>query len=68
MSKAKIIELAEERYNADWLRSVSEEQAVRALPMKKGSQVRNAWKQANGLSVRNYAKKRKKSDSNAKKS
>ena len=57
MSKAdKVIELGKEKYNADFLRSVTEEKAVRTLLGKNHSQVRNAWKQANGKTERNYSK------------
>ena len=52
---AKIIKLGDVKYNAAWLQSITEDQAVRALPNKEHQQVRNAWKQANGKSVRNYA-------------
>ncbi len=48
------LKLGDNEYNCKWLRSVSEEQAVRTLPMKEVGQVRNAWKQANGKSVRNH--------------
>lgn len=57
MAKSKTIILGENKYNADALRSVTEQQAVLALKHKcEPNQIRNAWKQANGLSVRNYAK------------
>ena len=70
----KVIYLGDDRFNADWLKSVTENQAV--MHLKGGhreSQIRNAWKQANGLSVPNYdstekptvkpkAKQRKKND------
>lgn len=50
----KTIKLGDITYNAEWLRSVTEEQAVRAHRSKDHNQVRNAWKQANGKSVRNH--------------
>lgn len=57
MAKSKTIELGGNKYNAAALRSVTEQQAVVALRHKYDpSQIRNAWKQANGLTVRNYAK------------
>lgn len=55
MSNKKVIKLGSNQYNAEWLRSVTEEQAVRRLrATKEPNQIKNAWKQANGLSVRNY--------------
>ena len=57
-SEAPTITLGKNVYNAIWLRSVSEDKAIRTLTRgKKGkpiTQVRNAWKQANGKSVRNH--------------
>lgn len=61
MSKEKAIELGKETYNADWLRGVSEEKAVKVLHFaakKPKTQVINAWKQANGKTVRNHKKKK----------
>ena len=61
MSKEKVIELSKEKYNADWLRSVTEEKAVKVLHFaakKPKGQVLNAWKQANGKTVRNHKKKK----------
>ena len=52
----KTIKLGGETYNAQWLRTVSEHDALRRLHKHDQSQVRNAWKQANGLSVRNHSK------------
>ena len=55
MAKAKIIELAGQKYDADWLRNVPLSQAVSALKNNHDkNQITNAWKQANGHSVRNY--------------
>ena len=51
----KVIYLGEDRFNADWLASVTEAEAVFFL--KGGhniSQIKNAWKQANGKSTPNY--------------
>lgn len=59
MSKEKSIELGKEKYNGDYLRSVSEETAVKVLhhiAKHPKSQVLNAWKQANGKTVRNHKK------------
>lgn len=56
-----IIELGDNKYNATALRSVTEQAAVLALRHKcDPNQIRNAWKQANGLSVRNYSEKAEK--------
>ena len=53
--KGKVIYLGEDRFNADWLKDVTENQAVMYLKGgHKESQVRNAWKQANGFSVPKY--------------
>jgi hypothetical protein len=51
----KVIYLGEDRFSADWLRGVTENQAVHLL--KAGhpvSQIKNAWKQANGFSKPKY--------------
>lgn len=56
-AKEPILELGKEKYNADFLRTVSEEDAMRIFGGGKKSnknQIKNAWKQANGLSVRNH--------------
>lgn len=61
MAKDKVIELGKTKYNGDYLRSVSEETAVKVLHhISKFSktQVINAWKQANGKTVRNHKKKK----------
>lgn len=51
----KVIYLGDDRFNADWLCSVTEQYAVLALKGgHKTGQIRNAWKQANGLTVPNY--------------
>ena len=50
----KTITLGENVYNAEYLRSVSEKVAVRSMPKNDRAQVVNAWKQANGKSVRNH--------------
>lgn len=57
MAKLRIIELSGVKYNGDYLRSVTEERALIVLRgLHDVSQIRNAWKQANGLTERNYAK------------
>lgn len=58
----KVISLGGETYNAVWLRTVSEHEAIRAHHGKDHNQVRNAWKQANGKSVRNYSLEEGKED------
>lgn len=64
MAKEKVITLGEDRFNADWLRSVTEQEAIKKLtPNHPKSRVINAHKQANGKTVRNY----KKSDDDAEK-
>ncbi len=56
MASKDIIELGSKKYNGKWLRSVSEQVAVTSLQHKcDASQIRNAWKQANGKTVRNYS-------------
>ena len=49
------IELGEHKYKISWLRNVTERQAVNILSKvgRDVNQVKNAWKRANGLSVRN---------------
>lgn len=49
------IKLGENRYRVAFLKSVTEERAVRLLPKYPKDQVINAWKQANGLTKRVYA-------------
>ena len=49
--KVKVIHLGEVRFNADWLVSVTEKQAVKTLTNHDKEQVINAWKIANGFSV-----------------
>ena len=55
--KDKVIEIGKINFNADYLRSVSEKKAVKDYAHLERSKVINAWKQANGLSVRNNRKK-----------
>lgn len=51
----KKVYLGESRFNADWLKTVTENQAVQKLKEgHKVSQIRNAWKQANGKSKPKY--------------
>lgn len=51
----KVIVLGENKYNAVYLRRVSEKVAVRSMPENDRGQVVNAWKQANGKTVRNHS-------------
>ncbi len=55
MSLNRYIELGEHKYKINWLRSVTERQAVNILSKigRDVNQVKNAWKRANGYSVRN---------------
>jgi len=50
----KVIHLGEDRFNADWLKSVTERDAVRTLSNHSKNQVINAWKIANGYSIPNF--------------
>lgn len=50
--KAKVIEIGKIRFNAVYLRSVTEKKAISDYCHLERSKVVNAWKQANGLSVR----------------
>jgi hypothetical protein len=50
----KVIYLGEDRFNTEWLKGVTENQAVKMLSGHSKNQVRNAWKQANGFSVPKY--------------
>lgn len=55
MANKKVIVLSDVKYNGDWLRSVPQNKAVKSLVHKfDRNQIVNAWKQANGKSVRNY--------------
>ena len=58
MAKKIVIELGGQRFNIAWLQSVTEDRAVEALKgsVEDPNRTRNAWKQANGVSVRNYTK------------
>lgn len=53
------ITLGKNEYKVDWLKSVNQKKAISVLLSKKRNrnQIVNAWKQANGLTKRNYAKK-----------
>jgi len=60
---SNVIELAGKKYSIAYLKSVTEEKAVKKLKsFCKESQIRNAWKQANGKTVRNHAKNSTKKD------
>lgn len=52
---ANVIEIGGNKFNADYLKSIPEDTAVKAYKHIERSKVVNAWKQANGKSVRNYA-------------
>lgn len=54
-----IIYLGDDRFNAAWLKTVTESMAVHALKGHKPDQVRNAWKQANGFSKPKYDSRKK---------
>lgn len=58
MSKtAKIIKLGDHKYDGEFLRSVPIDKAIAVLgKYRDKDQIRNAWKQARGLSVRNHTK------------
>ena len=62
MGKSSCLELGGVKFNADYLRSVSEKKAVRDYAHIERSKVVNAWKQANGKTVRNFAKSEKKTE------
>jgi len=46
------IEIGKIKFNAEYLRIVSEEKAIKDYQHLEKSKVVNAWKQANGLSIR----------------
>lgn len=50
------VELGQIKYSVQFLKSVTEEKAIQSMPGRDRNQVINAWKQANGLSVRNHEK------------
>jgi len=52
-----MIKHAGETFNKAWLKSVTEETAVRTLQEYDHNTIRNVWKQANGLSKPNYVVK-----------
>lgn len=49
--------LGTEKYNVAYLKSVTEERAIRTFKHLDRNQVINAWKQANGKTVPNRSKK-----------
>jgi hypothetical protein len=57
--KGSHIEIGKSRINAEYLRSVSEKKAILDFKHLETSKVVNAWKQANGLTVRNNKKSKK---------
>lgn len=59
--------LGEDRFNTEWLMTVTENQAVKYLQAgHKVGQIRNAWKQANGFSVPKYDSSKKPKKKSAK--
>ena len=68
--KAKIITVGkgktEQRFNGDYLRSISEELFIRQHPHSDPNRLRKVWKQANGLSVPNYENDDKKTEAKPK--
>jgi dsRNA-specific ribonuclease len=52
-----MIKHAGETFNKAWLKTVTEETAVRTLQGYDHNTIRNVWKQANGLSKPNYVVK-----------
>ncbi len=69
--KAKIITVgkgkSEQRFNGDYLRSISEEIFIRQHPSSDPNRLRKVWKQANGLSVPNYENDDKQKEAKPKK-
>jgi len=55
--KSNILEIGKIKFNAKYLRSVPEKKAISDYSHLERSKVVNAWKQANGFSVRNNKKK-----------
>jgi len=58
--RGKVLEIGKVKFNAEYLRSVPEKKALKDYSHLERSQVLNAWKQANGLSVRTKKKTEKK--------
>ena len=56
------IALGKNIYSKGFLKSVSLDKALKCLSHLPNNQVRNAWKQAHGLTVRNYKEKVEKSE------
>ena len=56
--KAKVIKVgkgkSEQRFNGDYLRSISDELFIRQHPASDSNRLRKVWKQANGFTVPNY--------------
>lgn len=53
MSKKTHIELGKDRLSIEWLKGVTEEYAIKSHKHIDSNRMRNAWKQANRVSVRN---------------
>lgn len=69
--KAKTITVGkgktEQRFNGDYLRSISEELFIRQHPTSDPNRLRKVWKQANGYSVPNYENDDKQKEAKPKK-
>lgn len=53
------LEISDVNFNAVYLRTISERKAIKDYAHLSRSKVVNAWKQANGKTVRNYSKSTK---------
>ena len=69
--KAKVIKVgkgkSEQRFNGDYLRSISEELFIRQHPASDPNRLRKVWKQANGFTVPNYENDDNKTEAKPKK-
>ena len=69
--KAKLITVGkgktEQRFNGDYLRSISEELFIRQHPGSDSNRLRKVWKQANGFTVPNYENDDNKTEAKPKK-
>lgn len=57
-SKDKYLEIGKTKFNIKYLKSVTERKAIKDYHPLDRDHVVNAWKQANGLSVRNNRKRK----------
>ena len=55
-SKSKYLEVGKTKFNREYLKSVTQRKAIKDYHPLDRDHVVNAWKQANGLSVRNNRK------------